>query len=72
MRALVLAALLALGAGGGLASMGEADHARGEWCGCKAGPSGCSRPCAGCCGGDEAVCFSGMDPTAHGPCGAGR
>ena len=39
--------------------------ARGEWCGCLKGPQGCARPCSGCCGGDEAACFSGMDPGAH-------
>lgn len=44
----------------------NAMEATGEWCGCKAGPKGCARPCAGCCGGDEAVCFSGMDPTGGG------
>jgi len=38
----------------------------GVWCGCLAGPEKCSRPCAGCCGGNEAVCFSGMDPTGGG------
>lgn len=40
-------------------------NATGSWCGCLAGPQNCTRPCNGCCGGTEAVCFSGMDPTGN-------
>lgn len=71
MRALTLIAVLVLA---GVAAASRVERARvrntGEWCGCVAGPKGCSRPCTGCCGGDEGMCFSGMDPGARGGCHA--
>lgn len=70
-RGFLVAALLIVGFGSAALmdynQVQEAARQRsGEWCGCLAGPKACGRPCQGCCGGDEALCFSGMDPSARG------